>query len=84
MLCLFPKSLVMCGEQLLHSPYLQAMCALTVGLGLDQVLCHHPTPPHHTGNMPSTGLHLYSSSVTIIPSLLILTKQFIVIWQTYF
>jgi len=60
MLCLFPKSLVMCGEQLLHSPYLQAMCALTVGLGLDQVLCHHPTPPHHTGNMPSTGLHLYT------------------------
>ncbi|XP_052792637.1 probable E3 ubiquitin-protein ligase HERC1 isoform X2 [Mya arenaria] len=44
----YEKPLVMGGDQLLHSSYLQAMCSLTVGLQLDKVLCYNPSPPHHT------------------------------------
>lgn len=37
------------GDQLVHSAFLQSLASLAVGLSLDQLLCRHPTPPHHTG-----------------------------------
>lgn len=31
----------------MHSPYMQCLASLAVGLNLDQLLCHPPIPPHH-------------------------------------
>ena len=41
------QPLVLNGEQLLHSEYLQSLCSMTVALGLDNILCQTPKPPHH-------------------------------------
>jgi hypothetical protein len=35
------------GEQLTHSPYLQCLASLAVGLDLDKVLCQPEFPAHH-------------------------------------
>ncbi|XP_026052426.1 probable E3 ubiquitin-protein ligase HERC1 isoform X3 [Carassius auratus] len=45
----YEKSHVMAGDQLTHSAFLQSLAALAVGLFLDQLLCHQPRPPHHSG-----------------------------------
>ena len=47
---------VMCGEQLVHSVYLQRLASLAVGLQLDHVLCSLPAPLHHppdTSKLPA-------------------------------
>ncbi|KAG8576379.1 hypothetical protein GDO81_009838 [Engystomops pustulosus] len=43
----YEKPHVVCGEQLVHSPYMQCLASLAVGLNLDQLLCNPPIPPHH-------------------------------------
>ncbi|KAI7795921.1 putative E3 ubiquitin-protein ligase HERC1-like [Triplophysa rosa] len=48
----YEKVHVMTGDQLTHSAFLQSLAALAVGLFLDQLLCRHPVPPHHTGTGP--------------------------------
>ncbi|KAL2099644.1 hypothetical protein ACEWY4_004038 [Coilia grayii] len=45
----YERSHVMAGDQLVHSPFLQSLSSLTVGLALDQLLCRPPRPPHHAG-----------------------------------
>lgn len=47
---------MVCGEQLVHSPYMQCLASLAVGLQLDALLCHPPVPPHvaHCPPEPST------------------------------
>ncbi|XP_023674598.2 probable E3 ubiquitin-protein ligase HERC1 isoform X1 [Paramormyrops kingsleyae] len=42
----YEKPQVVCGEQLVHSPYMQCLASLAVGLHLDQLLCRPPVPPH--------------------------------------
>ncbi|XP_062869323.1 probable E3 ubiquitin-protein ligase HERC1 isoform X2 [Trichomycterus rosablanca] len=42
----YEKPHVVCGEQLIHSPYMQCLASLGVGLQLDTLLCHPPVPPH--------------------------------------
>ncbi|KAL4641964.1 putative E3 ubiquitin-protein ligase HERC1 isoform X1 [Arapaima gigas] len=42
----YEKPQVVCGEQLVHSPYMQCLASLAVGLQLDQLLCKPPLPPH--------------------------------------
>lgn len=44
--CLVLQPHVVCGEQLVHSPYMQCLASLAVGLHLDQLLCSPPVPPH--------------------------------------
>ncbi|CAK6980322.1 probable E3 ubiquitin-protein ligase HERC1 isoform X7 [Scomber scombrus] len=41
----YEKPHVVCGEQLVHSPYMQCLASLAVGLHLDQLLCRPPVPP---------------------------------------
>uniref|UniRef100_A0A8C1RPW7 E3 ubiquitin-protein ligase HERC1 n=1 Tax=Cyprinus carpio TaxID=7962 RepID=A0A8C1RPW7_CYPCA len=48
----YEKSHVMAGDQLTHSPFLQSLATLAVGLFLDQLLCRQPRPPHHSGTGP--------------------------------
>ncbi|XP_039629608.1 probable E3 ubiquitin-protein ligase HERC1 isoform X4 [Polypterus senegalus] len=48
----YEKPHVVCGDQLVHSPYMQCLASLAVGLHLDQLLCNPPVPPHHL-NCPS-------------------------------
>lgn len=54
--CLFlPAALqphVVCGDQLVHSPYMQCLASLAVGLHLDQLLCNPPVPPHQQSCLP--------------------------------
>lgn len=50
--CIAPQVHVMAGDQLTHSAFLQSLAALAIGLFLDQLLCRHPVPPHHTGTGP--------------------------------
>ncbi|KAI0208517.1 putative E3 ubiquitin-protein ligase HERC1 [Lamellibrachia satsuma] len=42
---LYEKPLVVGGEQLIHSSYLQCLAFFSVGLGVDKVICHTPQPP---------------------------------------
>ncbi|XP_018619035.1 probable E3 ubiquitin-protein ligase HERC1 isoform X2 [Scleropages formosus] len=42
----YEKPEVVCGEQLVHTPYMQCLASLAVGLQLDQLLCKPPLPPH--------------------------------------
>ncbi|KAL1007751.1 hypothetical protein UPYG_G00091160 [Umbra pygmaea] len=42
----YEKPHVVCGEQLVHSPYMQCLASLAVGLHLDQLLCSAAVPPH--------------------------------------
>ncbi|XP_057693805.1 probable E3 ubiquitin-protein ligase HERC1 isoform X9 [Corythoichthys intestinalis] len=41
----YEKPHVVCGEQLIHSPYMQCLASLAVGLHLDKLLCYPPVPP---------------------------------------
>ncbi|XP_077988697.1 putative E3 ubiquitin-protein ligase HERC1 [Glandiceps talaboti] len=38
---------VLCGDQLVHSAFLQCLASLALGLNLDEVLCVTPHAPHH-------------------------------------
>uniref|UniRef100_A0A7M4EPI1 HECT-type E3 ubiquitin transferase n=1 Tax=Crocodylus porosus TaxID=8502 RepID=A0A7M4EPI1_CROPO len=48
----YEKPHVVCGDQLVHSPYMQCLASLAVGLHLDQLLCSPPVPPHHQNFLP--------------------------------
>ncbi|XP_025019967.1 probable E3 ubiquitin-protein ligase HERC1 isoform X1 [Python bivittatus] len=48
----YEKPYVVCGDQLVHSPYMQCLASLAVGLHLDQLLCSPPVPPHHQACLP--------------------------------
>ncbi|XP_054985114.1 probable E3 ubiquitin-protein ligase HERC1 [Sorex araneus] len=48
----YEKPHVVCGDQLVHSPYMQCLASLAVGLHLDQLLCSPPVPPHHRHCLP--------------------------------
>ncbi|KAF3830592.1 hypothetical protein GH733_004411 [Mirounga leonina] len=48
----YEKPHVVCGDQLVHSPYMQCLASLAVGLHLDQLLCNPPVPPHHQSCLP--------------------------------
>ncbi|EMP26120.1 Putative E3 ubiquitin-protein ligase HERC1 [Chelonia mydas] len=48
----YEKPHVVCGDQLVHSPYMQCLASLAVGLHLDQLLCNPPIPPHHQNCLP--------------------------------
>uniref|UniRef100_A0A2K6LFK7 HECT-type E3 ubiquitin transferase n=1 Tax=Rhinopithecus bieti TaxID=61621 RepID=A0A2K6LFK7_RHIBE len=48
----YEKPHVVCGDQLVHSPYMQCLASLAVGLHLDQLLCNPPVPPHHQNSLP--------------------------------
>ncbi|XP_055971788.1 probable E3 ubiquitin-protein ligase HERC1 [Sorex fumeus] len=48
----YEKPHVVCGDQLVHSPYMQCLASLAVGLHLDQLLCNPPVPPHHRHCLP--------------------------------
>ena len=41
------KPIVMSGEQLIYSDYLQSLCSFCVALRLDNILCYTPLPPNH-------------------------------------
>ncbi|XP_063305478.1 probable E3 ubiquitin-protein ligase HERC1 isoform X3 [Pelobates fuscus] len=43
----YEKPHVVCGDQLVHSPYMQCLASLAVGLTLEHLLCSPPIPPHH-------------------------------------
>ncbi|KTF84357.1 hypothetical protein cypCar_00021780, partial [Cyprinus carpio] len=51
----YEKPHVVCGEQLVHSPYMQCLSSLAVGLQLDALLCHPPVPPHLAHCPPEPG-----------------------------
>ncbi|KTF92774.1 hypothetical protein cypCar_00003724 [Cyprinus carpio] len=51
----YEKPHVVCGEQLVHSPYMQCLSSLAVGLQLDTLLCHPPVPPHLAHCPPEPG-----------------------------
>ncbi|KAL4227435.1 putative E3 ubiquitin-protein ligase herc1 [Mactra antiquata] len=44
---LYEKPIVLNGDHLMHSDYLQALCSFCIALKLDDVLCYTPVPPHH-------------------------------------
>ncbi|KAJ7398001.1 hypothetical protein BTVI_128929 [Pitangus sulphuratus] len=48
----YEKPHVVCGDQLVHSPYMQCLASLAVGLHLDQLLCNPPVPPHLQSCLP--------------------------------
>ncbi|XP_055453781.1 probable E3 ubiquitin-protein ligase HERC1 isoform X7 [Psammomys obesus] len=50
----YEKPHVVCGDQLVHSPYMQCLASLAVGLHLDQLLCSPPVPPHHQNCLPDS------------------------------
>lgn len=52
----------MCGEQLVHSPYMQCLASLAVGLHLDHLLCRPPVPPHLRHCPPESGTAVWSAS----------------------
>ncbi|XP_037835872.1 probable E3 ubiquitin-protein ligase HERC1 isoform X2 [Kryptolebias marmoratus] len=58
----YEKPHVVCGEQLVHSPYMQCLASLAVGLHLDQLLCRPPVPPHLRHCPPESGTAVWSSS----------------------
>ncbi|KAA0723274.1 putative E3 ubiquitin-protein ligase HERC1 [Triplophysa tibetana] len=51
----YEKPHVVCGEQLVHSPYMQCLASLAVGLQLDALLCHPPVQPHLAHCPPEPG-----------------------------
>ncbi|XP_015230673.1 PREDICTED: probable E3 ubiquitin-protein ligase HERC1 [Cyprinodon variegatus] len=53
---------VVCGEQLVHSPYMQCLASLAVGLHLDQLLCRPPVPPHLRRCPPESGTAVWTAS----------------------
>ncbi|KAJ7311304.1 hypothetical protein JRQ81_006920 [Phrynocephalus forsythii] len=48
----YEKPYVVCGDQLVHSPYMQCLASLAVGLRLDQLQCRPPAPPHRGHCLP--------------------------------
>uniref|UniRef100_A0A668SQ94 HECT-type E3 ubiquitin transferase n=1 Tax=Oreochromis aureus TaxID=47969 RepID=A0A668SQ94_OREAU len=58
----YEKPHVVCGEQLVHSPYMQCLASLAVGLHLDQLLCRPPVPPHLRHCPPESGIAVWSAS----------------------
>ncbi|XP_054587942.1 probable E3 ubiquitin-protein ligase HERC1 isoform X4 [Nothobranchius furzeri] len=58
----YEKPHVVCGEQLVHSPYMQCLASLAVGLHLDQLLCCPPVPPHLRLCPPESGSTIWSAS----------------------
>ncbi|KAJ8304108.1 hypothetical protein KUTeg_017691 [Tegillarca granosa] len=44
---LYEKPVVIAGKQLLHSPYLQCLATLAIGLSLEKVLCYNPIQLHN-------------------------------------
>ncbi|XP_041442593.1 probable E3 ubiquitin-protein ligase HERC1 isoform X2 [Xenopus laevis] len=48
----YEKPHVVCGDQLVHSPYMQCLASLAVGLNLDRLLCNPPVPPHYYPSPP--------------------------------
>ncbi|XP_052100156.1 probable E3 ubiquitin-protein ligase HERC1 isoform X2 [Mytilus californianus] len=48
---LHEKAIVVSGQQLVHSPFLQHLAVLAVGLNLEKALCYSPVPPHHCQNV---------------------------------
>ncbi|XP_042370750.1 probable E3 ubiquitin-protein ligase HERC1, partial [Plectropomus leopardus] len=53
---------VVCGEQLVHSPYMQCLASLAVGLHLDQLLCRAPVSPHLRHCPPESGTAVWCAS----------------------
>lgn len=53
---------VVCGEQLVHSPYMQCLASLAVGLHLDQLLCRPPVPPSLRHCPPESGTAVWCAS----------------------
>lgn len=53
---------VVCGEQLVHSPYMQCLASMAVGLHLDQLLCRPPVPPSLRHCPPDSGSAVWCSS----------------------
>nr|XP_057932864.1 probable E3 ubiquitin-protein ligase HERC1 isoform X2 [Doryrhamphus excisus] len=58
----YEKPHVVCGEQLIHSPYMQCLASLAVGLHLDQLLCCPPLPPSLRHCPPESGSAVWSAS----------------------
>ncbi|XP_066503891.1 probable E3 ubiquitin-protein ligase HERC1 isoform X4 [Hoplias malabaricus] len=58
----YEKPHVVCGEQLIHSPYMQCLASLAVGLQLDTLLCWPPVPPHLAHCSVEAGTSTSSSS----------------------
>ncbi|KAM9317693.1 putative E3 ubiquitin-protein ligase HERC1 [Pholidichthys leucotaenia] len=58
----YEKPHVVSGEQLIHSPYMQCLASLAVGLHLDQLLCRPPVPPHLRHCPPESGTAVWSAS----------------------
>ncbi|KAM6980533.1 putative E3 ubiquitin-protein ligase HERC1 [Aplochiton taeniatus] len=58
----YEKPHVVCGEQLVHSPYMQCLASLAVGLHLDQLLCLAPVPPHLRHCPLESGTAVWSAS----------------------
>ncbi|XP_053720543.1 probable E3 ubiquitin-protein ligase HERC1 isoform X1 [Synchiropus splendidus] len=58
----YEKPHVVCGEQLVHSPYMQCLASLAVGLHLDQLLCRPPVPPHLQHFPPESAAATWSAS----------------------
>uniref|UniRef100_A0A3Q2XK51 HECT-type E3 ubiquitin transferase n=1 Tax=Hippocampus comes TaxID=109280 RepID=A0A3Q2XK51_HIPCM len=58
----YEKPHVVCGEQLIHSPYMQCLASLAVGLHLDQLLCCPPVPPSLRHCPPESGSAIWSAS----------------------
>jgi E3 ubiquitin-protein ligase HERC1 len=50
----FFKVIVVSGQQLVHSSFLQYLAVLAVGLNLEKALCYSPVPPHHCQNTTGT------------------------------
>ncbi|XP_056876992.1 probable E3 ubiquitin-protein ligase HERC1 isoform X3 [Takifugu flavidus] len=58
----YEKPHVVCGEQLVHSPYMQCLASLAVGLHLDQLLCRPPVPPSFRHCPPESGTAVWCAS----------------------
>uniref|UniRef100_A0A8D3C2G8 HECT-type E3 ubiquitin transferase n=1 Tax=Scophthalmus maximus TaxID=52904 RepID=A0A8D3C2G8_SCOMX len=58
----YEKPHVVCGEQLVHSPYMQCLASLAVGLHLDHLLCRPPVPPLLRHCPPESGNGVWSAS----------------------
>lgn len=58
----YEKPHVVCGEQLVHSPYMQCLASLAVGLHLDQLLCRPPISPHLRHCPLESGLAVWTAS----------------------
>ncbi|XP_071965475.1 probable E3 ubiquitin-protein ligase HERC1 isoform X2 [Antedon mediterranea] len=75
----YEKMYVVCGEQLVHSRFLQYLCTLAVALNLDTVLYHVPTPPHHkpsiTTSTTNSEWSWLASYCTVIRSMEALMKR---------